>query len=266
MFVTSLTLREIITWHILNVTSHAWVLYELWLICALWWMVYMNHIVSLGWLLVWPVNTSGKLSCSWLPIWDSHLVWLLILNNNFCIFSFEPCGALDRRACRDVTQPDVILCFGRAHADFVRPTIRAHIDTSSRNVTSTDSICFHLFFLQCGTYLARSENMWKHMNQKHSAINCYVISTCGIFFEFVKDSICELAEERPRLVIWKMSKMWYYKKPAINKYAFLWAASTYHSCGDWSNYISVLLRKLISWSKQQSVRDCWLDWYFQAMK
>ena len=110
----------------------------------------------------------------------------------------------------------------------------AHISTRPAEMwLQLTSFAFSCF--PCGTYLARGNIMWKHMNQKHIAIHCYVISTRVIFVEFVKDSTCEFAEKRPRLVIWKMSKMWYYKKPAINKYAFLWAASTYHSCGDWSD-------------------------------
>ena len=160
---------------------------------CVWWSV--NHIVcrTLG----WSLSTTAKMPCSWLTHMRlPYLLWPLlkqwIMNNKFCIFDksrFNSCGSkyIQMRVQRCETHTNVILFFG-AHADLTLPS--AHISTRPAKMWLQLSSCAFSCFV-CGTHFARANNMWKHMNQKHIAINCYVISTRVIFFEFVKDSRCD---------------------------------------------------------------------------
>ena len=81
-----------------------------------------------------------------------------------------------------VTRTDVILCFGRAHADFDRPTIRSHIDTSSRNVTLTDFICFHMF----SVWITPCKRQW-HVKAREPEAYC---DTLLCDFNLCYSSLC----------------------------------------------------------------------------
>jgi len=176
----------------------------------------------------WSLSTTAKLPCSWLthetPIYvvafaqrvdyEEQLLhfWQIKIQTLWTSIQRSTCTQMWIQRC--VTHIDVILCFG-AHADFALPS--AHISTRPAKMWLQLTSCAFTCFM-CGTHLARADNMWKHMNQKHIAIHCYVIQTRVTFFEFVKDSMCD-SKRRDRLV-WKMSKMWYYKSLLLTNMPF----------------------------------------------
>lgn len=190
----------------------------------LWIILYIY--MTLGWSLI----TAGKLPCSWLThetplfggicsksgLWRTTFAFLTNQDSNpvDLYLNINMYTDVDPEMWTCVTHIDVILCFG-AHADFALPS--AHISTRPAKMWLQLTSCAFTCFM-CGTHLARANNMWKHMNQKHIAIHCYVISTRVIFCEFVKDSMCD-SKRRDRLV-WKMSKMWYYKSLLLTNMPF----------------------------------------------
>ena len=135
-----------------------------------------------------------------------HLVWPLHSNSWFwtTTFSFWPIKIrtiwTTGQRCEYMRLTLMWFCNLVSHMRTLFALPSAHISTRPAEMW-LQLTSFAFTCSPCGTYLARGNSMWKHMNQKHIAIHCYVISTRVIFVRICRKETTSSNMENEQNVI-----------------------------------------------------------------